>query len=260
MTPNAPAGKACFAIVLTIASAAREVVTSRETKAASPQAASARPLPPGGADAQRELAGHPVSHNFYWLPAKNLTELADLDRLPPVRLNSSCEVRREGRQYTAKVRVENPTDHVAFLIHLVLTKGPCGEEILPVLWDDNYFSLAPGESRKFLPGWRAKTPARLSRRWKSAGGTSRPTIDAWRSKTPREPLKPGQLITVWATIADTFPAGSRLTLLVDGQPASSQWAWARGDKSARISFEVTPDKVGSHRLVLGGQTVTIDVQ
>ena len=156
--------------------------------------------------------------------------------------------------------MENPTDHVAFLIHLVLTKGPCGEEILPVLWDDNYFSLAPGESREILARVAGEDAGPAQPALEVGGWNIETDYRCVALQTPREPLKPGQLITVWATIADTFPAGSRLTLLVNGQPASSQWAWARGDKSARISFEVTPDKVGSHRLVLGGQTVTIDVQ
>jgi exo-1,4-beta-D-glucosaminidase len=96
----------------------------------------------------RDAAGHPVSDSFYWLAAKNQAELADLERLPTVRLKSSCEVRHEGRECVARVRVTNPADHVAFFVHLVLAKGPRGEEILPVLWDDNYFCLAPGESRQ----------------------------------------------------------------------------------------------------------------
>jgi len=33
-------------------------------------------------------------------------------------------------------------------------KGAGGEEILPVLWQDNYVSLLPGESREFNATYR----------------------------------------------------------------------------------------------------------
>lgn len=44
-------------------------------------------------------------------------------------------------------------------------------------------------------------------------------------------VKADEPVTVSATIANTFLDGSRVTLLVDGQPANSKWAWARGGKS-----------------------------
>jgi len=37
---------------------------------------------------------------------------------------------------------------------LRLTRGPSGEEVLPILWDDNYFELLPGESRDIKAKFR----------------------------------------------------------------------------------------------------------
>jgi exo-1,4-beta-D-glucosaminidase len=48
------------------------------------------------------------------------------------------------------VEVRNPSKSLAFQIHLSIVDGKSGEEILPVLWDDNYFSLMPGESRSVI--------------------------------------------------------------------------------------------------------------
>jgi len=79
-------------------------------------------------------------------------------------------------------------------------------------------------------------------------------------QTPKGPFKVGQPVPVSATIAETFPAGSRVTLLVDGQPSGSQWAWARGEKSAPLSFEMTPAKRGPHQITLGRQTIKMDVE
>jgi exo-1,4-beta-D-glucosaminidase len=45
------------------------------------------------------------------------------------------------------VNVKNPSRSVAFMIHLRLTRNKGGEEAVPVLWEDNYFSLLPGEER-----------------------------------------------------------------------------------------------------------------
>ena len=39
-----------------------------------------------------------------------------------------------------------PTRSV-FFTHAALTRSAYGNEILPVFWDDNYFSLLPGESK-----------------------------------------------------------------------------------------------------------------
>lgn len=45
-----------------------------------------------------------------------------------------------------KVTVSNPTDKVAFMVRLK-AKDQQGQLICPAYWSDNYFSLAPGDSR-----------------------------------------------------------------------------------------------------------------
>jgi exo-1,4-beta-D-glucosaminidase len=44
---------------------------------------------------------------------------------------------------------------VAFFVRLKVNKGAGGEEILPVLWQDNYISLLPGEKREVSASYRA---------------------------------------------------------------------------------------------------------
>ena len=34
------------------------------------------------------------------------------------------------------------------MVHLRLTQGKGGEDVVPIFWDDNYISLLPGESRQ----------------------------------------------------------------------------------------------------------------
>jgi exo-1,4-beta-D-glucosaminidase len=108
-----------------------------------------------------DAGGKQLSDNFYWLSTKADTlnwakqqdtvytpqaefgDLTGLNSLPQVKLNASA-VSGNG---TAQVTVSNPSNAVAFMVHLRVTRGKGGEDLAPILWEDNYFSLLPGESR-----------------------------------------------------------------------------------------------------------------
>jgi exo-1,4-beta-D-glucosaminidase len=111
-------------------------------------------------------AGKSVSENFYWLstqgdtldkpksgsdwyytPTKQYADFKALSSLPPVKLNVVAKSGRSGDEYATHVTVENPTRSLAFFVHLKVNDDRTGEEILPVIWEDNYFSLLPGEKR-----------------------------------------------------------------------------------------------------------------
>jgi exo-1,4-beta-D-glucosaminidase len=47
-----------------------------------------------------------------------------------------------------------------------VSKGKGGEEILPVVWEDNYVSLLPGEKRELTASYRT-----------SALGTAKPVVE-----------------------------------------------------------------------------------
>jgi len=104
-----------------------------------------------------------VADNFHWLPTDKSGSLRDLATLPPVKLKASHAVEDRDGHKAVRVTVANPTDKLAFFVHAALTNGPGGEEILPVFWEDNYFSLLPGEKRTVRADFRAndldgKTP------------------------------------------------------------------------------------------------------
>jgi len=66
------------------------------------------------------------------------------------------------------VSVENTGKALAFQVHLKLTSGPGGPEILPVYWEDNYFALFPGEKRELrvsYPRGAAKGPVVTAEAW-----------------------------------------------------------------------------------------------
>jgi Exo-beta-D-glucosaminidase Ig-fold domain len=58
------------------------------------------------------------------------------------------KVRDEGTEQIAHVTLENRGKALVFFVRLKATEGQGGEEILPVIRQDNYFSLLPGERRE----------------------------------------------------------------------------------------------------------------
>lgn len=89
--------------------------------------------------------GHLVSDNFY-VQSRRDTDFRALNQLPQVQLQTRQQIARRGRGYRGTVTVTNPSATPVLMIRLNL-KGDDGEQILPVLYSDNYFALMPGESR-----------------------------------------------------------------------------------------------------------------
>lgn len=68
----------------------------------------------------------------------------NLDETP---LGLKLQIRGPDHHGVAVVTVSNPTKAVALLVHLRLLDAASGQEILPVWWSEDYFSLLPGEER-----------------------------------------------------------------------------------------------------------------
>jgi exo-1,4-beta-D-glucosaminidase len=103
----------------------------------------------------KDANGNPVSHNVYWLSPDD--DFKTLKQMPEVRL----ETKLLGTKHSAAenkwtFEIRNNSSRLAFFINPQLWNG--GEEIMPVFWSGNYFSLAPGEKMLVT----ASCPARLS--------------------------------------------------------------------------------------------------
>ena len=117
-------------------------------------------------------SGKLLGSNFYWLstkpetldwakstwfntPTLSYADFTALAQLPKVKLRVGERSERKGDQEITHVTVENPSKTLAFFVRLKLKKGATGSEILPVLWQDNYISLLPGETRELTAEYRA---------------------------------------------------------------------------------------------------------
>jgi Exo-beta-D-glucosaminidase Ig-fold domain len=94
----------------------------------------------------RDARGQLLSENFYW-HARDEHDLQQLNTMPQVALTGKTHVKHTASGIAAEVKVSNPGKVPALAIQLTLRDTKTGERILPVYYEDNYFSLLPGESR-----------------------------------------------------------------------------------------------------------------
>ena len=78
-------------------------------------------------------------------------------------------------------------------------------------------------------------------------------------KTLKTELKAKEPLTVTARIANTFLDGSRVTLLVDGEPTGTKWAWARGGRTDELVFDASFSAPGEHTLAVGDRSIKVKV-
>jgi len=122
--------------------------------------------------ALHDAAGKQVSSNFYWLstqpdvldwsktnyyvtPTTQQADYKGLNDLPRVTMDVAVSTRVEGTEKLTHVVLSNPSKSLAFMVRLRLL-GADGTDVLPVLWDDNYVSLLPGERREITSRVAAK--------------------------------------------------------------------------------------------------------
>jgi exo-1,4-beta-D-glucosaminidase len=95
--------------------------------------------------------------NWYTTPTVTFADYSALAQLPRVKLKLSIVTQHKGEGAVTHVIVENPSKSVAFFVRLKLCSvilDNC-EEILPVVWQDNYITLLPGEKRDVTATYRA---------------------------------------------------------------------------------------------------------
>jgi exo-1,4-beta-D-glucosaminidase len=87
-------------------------------------------------------------------PTASFADYTSLSQLPKVNLKFTTHSQPKGDDTVTHVTVENPSKSLAFFVRLKLSKSSGGDEILPVLWQDNYISLLPGEKRELTATYR----------------------------------------------------------------------------------------------------------
>lgn len=118
-----------------------------------------------------DAGGRALSTNFYWLanrmdvlsdsstwymtPVRNYADFTALRSMPQAAVSATARFTSIGGTGTARVTLRNTDKTIAFFLRLQIT-GRGGEETLPVLWEDNYISLLPGETRSVTATYRIR--------------------------------------------------------------------------------------------------------
>jgi exo-1,4-beta-D-glucosaminidase len=105
-----------------------------------------------------------IAGNFYWLsgkedipdfkntewyytPLSGYADFTDLNRLPAVKIDVEDSISINNNEYEIPVKLHNPENRIAFLIELNVIGDKSEKSVVPILWDDNYVSLTPGETK-----------------------------------------------------------------------------------------------------------------
>jgi len=99
----------------------------------------------------KDASNKTVSSNFYWLSTKGdeKADFTDLNKLAKVDLKYSVSpMMKTAGKCILTLEIENPSATLAFSINPKILKSVSNDMVLPVFWDDNYFSLLPKEKRK----------------------------------------------------------------------------------------------------------------
>jgi exo-1,4-beta-D-glucosaminidase len=120
-----------------------------------------------------DSAGKVLSDNFYWLstkpdvldwkhkkdtvytPQAEFGDLTGLNTLPQVKLEVTSANEEHNGKPGVRASVRNSSGSLAFMVHLRVTKGKGGEDLTPIFWSDNYFSLLPGEVKEVTAAYDA---------------------------------------------------------------------------------------------------------
>lgn len=136
-----------------------------------------------------DAAGSTKSSNFYWLstkadllvpeksmwyytPVSAFSDMTQLQELPSAKLSVTGKYSHARNRETATLTVTNSGDTLAFFIRLRITKGQGGEDVLPIVFEDNYFSLVPGEHKQITTSYRVSD---------SEGAPPFGKVEAWNS-------------------------------------------------------------------------------
>jgi len=119
---------------------------------------------------------------WYYTPQSAFADYSALQTMPSTTLSVESSANKKSSETSQTITITNTGKAVAFFIHVRTLKEKSGDDILPVIFSDNYISLAPGESRAIECSYQNKdagnaTPYVLVSGW---------NIDAAKSKAGKD--------------------------------------------------------------------------
>jgi exo-1,4-beta-D-glucosaminidase len=121
-----------------------------------------------------------TASNWYVTPVRSYADLTGLQDLPQVNVALEATGTAGSDERQVSVTVRNTSEQIAFAVHLAVTRGAGGEEVLPIVWQDNYFMLLPEEKRTVTASFQSRdlgaaTPTVVVDGWNVAPASSAAT-------------------------------------------------------------------------------------
>lgn len=97
----------------------------------------------------KDAEGKLISENFYWRNGVNDLDYTDLNELPETYLSMSVhkEVDKDKGIGIMHLRIKNNSSTVSFGNRFRIVNRKSGKRVLPVIMNDNYLTLMPGEEK-----------------------------------------------------------------------------------------------------------------
>ncbi len=105
--------------------------------------------------ALRNSDGELLSENVYWR-ASGGNNFQALNSLPGAELDAEAVYEADGKENRITASLANPSSNVAFSVRLKLLRAESSKRVLPAFYDDNYFTIFPGEARDIAVRFDAK--------------------------------------------------------------------------------------------------------
>jgi exo-1,4-beta-D-glucosaminidase len=96
---------------------------------------------------QKQDALHWKKSEWYYTPQSDFSDFTALNNMPKSALDVKYTTKEKENKTQHTITITNTGKAVAFFVHVRALKDKNGDDILPVIFSDNYISLAPGESR-----------------------------------------------------------------------------------------------------------------
>ncbi|MBV9961219.1 MAG: hypothetical protein JO072_03135 [Parafilimonas sp.] len=84
---------------------------------------------------------------WFYTPQSAYTDFSALKKMPSTTISVEHSANKKENETSHKITITNTGKTVAFFVHVRVLKNKNEDDILPVIFSDNYISLAPGESR-----------------------------------------------------------------------------------------------------------------
>ncbi|HEX9045489.1 MAG TPA: glycoside hydrolase, partial [Verrucomicrobiae bacterium] len=126
-----------------------------------------------------DVLGARVHDKVMTLQQDKWADMTALNTMPPAEIKMTATQSEIGNERRVVIRLDNRSGHVAFFARATISAQRDSNEILPVIYDDNYVTVFPGETAEI----HGMVSAKSKPRWVRLEGYNTPALSVRIKKT-----------------------------------------------------------------------------